>query len=307
MNAVRPLWESLARDGHSTVFQHFLWNLLALSAFASREQPWLVCAEASYGEAIVPAVLVRQRRTLRLLGEELFDYRAFLHRGDSQVLRTALAELAKLTVPLEIVAVRQSDCNPVFDDMHVERFTVAPAVHYQDLDSEAFAAAHLRLPRNLRRLARLGFELKLHNGENSRLLRAIYRKKAEQDPASLFRDFLRIDFLVNAAAVEPEIFEIFTLENESHFCAALVTLRDRNFRRFYTGWFDPALQKHSPGMTLIHEVTRRSLETGLDCDYMTGEQPYKLRLSTHSETLYRVSATSPQLAALSGRCQKLSA
>jgi CelD/BcsL family acetyltransferase involved in cellulose biosynthesis len=57
---------------------------------------------------------------------------------------------------------------------------------------------------------------------------------------------------------------------------------------------------------LIYEVTRQSLGEGLDCDYMTGEQPYKLRLATSSVPLYRVQATADQLA-MAGRAaaQKL--
>ena len=46
-------------------------------------------------------------------------------------------------------------------------------------------------------------------------------------------------------------------------------------------------------------MTRRSLADGLDCDYMTGEQPYKLRLATRSTPLYRLCATPEQLADLS--------
>jgi CelD/BcsL family acetyltransferase involved in cellulose biosynthesis len=307
MGMLRPLWESLYRQGRYTVFQDFLWNLLALRAFSSREQPWVVCAQASYGAAIVPAVYRRADRSLRLLGEELFDYRCFLHRGDDEVLRYALAELAHLTAPLEIIAVRDSDTDPVFDGMEVERFSASPIVQHSDLTADRFAAMHGRLARNLRRLTRLGFELKLHNGGDSRLVRSIYQRKAGQDAASLFHDHARIDFLMNAAAVEPNILEIFTLESGPHLGAALVTFRDQSFRRFYTGWFDPALEKHSPGMTLIYEVTRQSLEAGLDCDYMTGEHPYKMRLATRCEELYRVRATTQQLAAFSPCYQRLSA
>jgi CelD/BcsL family acetyltransferase involved in cellulose biosynthesis len=307
MGTVRPLWESLCRDGQYTVFQDFLWNLLALSSFSTREQPCVVCVQSSYGAAIVPAVLRRGQNSMRLLGEELFDYRTFLHRGDDELLRAALAELAPLTAPLEIVAARESDCRPVFSEMNLERFSASPIVHHSDINADQFAAAHTRLSRNLRRLNRLGFEMKLHQGSNSRLVRSIYRRKAEQEAGSLFQDHLRVDFLVNAAAVRPEVFEVFTLENGSHLAAALVTFRDQNFRRFYTGWFDPGLEKHSPGMVLIHEVTRQSLASGLDCDYMTGEQPYKMRLATRVELLYRVCATTRQLAAMSRCYQRLSA
>lgn len=307
MVSLRSLWESLYREGNYTIFQNFPWNLLALNAFTGREQSSIVCAQSSSGAAIVPVVRRRHQPCLRLLGDELFDYRAFLHCGDEDVLRSALTSLARLTVPLEIVAVRENDLLPVFEDLTLERFSGAPFIRCADLSSDEFAAMHSRLGRNLRRLARLGYELKLHNGGNARLLRLIYQRKAIQDPASLFHDPLRVDFLLNAAAVAPDIFEIFTLENAGDMCAALVTFRDRNVRRFYTGWFDPTLDKHSPGMTLIHEVTRLSLDAGLDCDYMTGEQPYKLRLATGSTPLYRLRASTRQLAELDHCCQRLSA
>jgi CelD/BcsL family acetyltransferase involved in cellulose biosynthesis len=299
MGSLRSLWESLYREGSYTIFQNFLWNLLALSAFSSREQAFVVCAHSPNGAAIVPAAVSRRTSAIQFLGEELFDYRTFLHRGDDTVLKSALAELAQLTAPLEIVAMRQSDAHPLYSGMTRQHFSAAPQIRRGDLNEDQFVSMHPRLARNLRRLNRLGFTLNVHNGDSSRLIRSIYQRKAEQDPDSLFRDKLRIDFLVNAAAITPEVFEVFTLECEERLCAALVTFRDGNLRRFYTGWFDPAYEKHSPGLTLIHEVTRLSLEAGLDCDYMTGEQPYKMRLATRSETLYRVRATSHQLAALS--------
>ena len=60
--------------------------------------------------------------------------------------------------------------------------------------------------------------------------------------------------------------------------------------------FDASLARLSPAMCLICEVTRQSLEAGLNCDYMTGEQPYKIRMATGSMPLYRLTATSAQLA-----------
>jgi CelD/BcsL family acetyltransferase involved in cellulose biosynthesis len=293
MTELRPLWQSLRQSETSTVFQDFHWNLLALTMFAGREEPLVVCARASYGVAIIPTVLRHSDSTLRLLGEELFDYRSFLHQGDEQVLASALARLALLRRPLEVVAVRKS--HPSCMGLPLLPFSAAPGVHRADISAEAFAAAHIRLARNLRRLERSGYKLKLHRGDDSPLLRDIYQRKAAQSPSSLFGDPLRIRFLVNAALFHPETFEIFTLEDGSNLGAALVTLRDASYRRFYTGWFDPVLEKHSPALALIYEVTRQSLAAGLDCDYMTGEQPYKLRLATRSTPLYRLRATPAEL------------
>lgn len=307
MGVLRPLWESFLREGKYTIFQDFLWNLRALDAFAGRERPAVISVEATYGASIIPAVLRYKDSTLGLVGEELFDYRSLMHRGEPEVFNLAIAELAGMNLPLQFVAAPERDYSRVFDGMMLERFVGAPAVHRRDIAPEEFEAAHRRLARNLRRLNRLGYDLKAYDGRQSQLLRSIYERKAAQDPASLFHDRLRIDFLVELARCDPAKFELFTLESASHLAAALVVLRDRCMRRFYTGWFDAGLEKHSPAMVLIFEVTRRSLENGLDCDYMTGEQPYKMRLATRSEPLYRVSATPQQLSALSRIDQPLSA
>jgi CelD/BcsL family acetyltransferase involved in cellulose biosynthesis len=185
-------------------------------------------------------------------------------------------------------------------------FAAAPGVRCEQISTERFAGAHTRLARNLRRMERLGFALKTYDGDNPHLLRAIYGAKARQSETSLFHDSARIEYLVSAAAMMPHVFEIFTLENGEQRIAAVVTLRDDECRRFYTGWFGAECEKHSPALTLIYEVTRQSLAEGLDCDYMTGEQGYKMRLATNSVNLLRLRATAEELAA-SARARKLPA
>jgi CelD/BcsL family acetyltransferase involved in cellulose biosynthesis len=304
MLRVRPLWERLRAAGEYTIFQSFDLNLLAAARFADREEPYVVCAESDRGAAIVPASLRRKDQTIRLLGEELFDYRVFFHAGDDQAVRAALGALAKLGRPIEIVALRECDRSVITDALELLPFAAAPGVNCGQISAEEFAAAHTRLARNLRRLERLGFELKSYDGTNPQLLRSIYTDKAEQNELSLFHDPARIEFLVSAAGLMPEVFEIFTLENGERRAAAVVTLRDNGCRRFYTGWFAAGYQKHSPALALIYEITRQSLASGLHCDYMTGEQPYKMRLATNSVPLYRVRATAEKLATV-GRAKQL--
>jgi len=298
MLAIRPLWNQLYASGQNTVFQSSDLNLLAADRFAEREEPFVICAESERGAAIVPAVLRRGDGTVRLLGEELFDYRAFLHAGDDAVLRAALGVLSELGCPMEIVALRKTDCDAVTDELETVPFAAAPCVNCAQISAEEFATAHTRLARNLRRMERLGFELRGYDGNNPMLLRSIYSAKAEQSESSLFHDSERIEFMVSAAGLMPEVFEVFTLENGGTMAAAVVTLRDGRWRRFYTGWFAPEYEKHSPALALIYEITRRSLAAGLDCDYMTGEQPYKVRLATSSVPLYRVRTTADELAAV---------
>jgi CelD/BcsL family acetyltransferase involved in cellulose biosynthesis len=304
MLRIRPLWEELYAAGRYAVFQKFELNLLVAARFAEREEPYVICAESKRGAAIVPAVLQRSDGTIRLLGEELFDYRAFLHCGEDDVLRAALGALAEVGCPLEIVAIREGDLGAARDEITLLPFAAAPGVSCSQVSAEKFAAGHSRLARNLRRMERLGFKLRRYDGANPELLRSIYAAKAEQSEASLFHDPERTEFLVSAAELMPDIFEIFTLENGARRAAALVTLRDGPCRRFYTGWFAAEYHKHSPALALIFEITRQSLAEGLDCDYMTGEQPYKLRLATNSVPLYQVRATAEQLATV-GRVREL--
>lgn len=295
---MRRAWECICQQGQGTTFQNFDWNLLAARTFMEREEPFVVFAEASYGVAIIPAALRRGDGTVRLLGEELFDYRDFLHAGDEEVLRAALATLAQAGAPLEVVAVRECERNPVLDSLALEPFTLAPAVNRADVSVEEFGARHTRLARNLRRFQRQGFELKVHSGENSSLIRAVYEAKAQHDPASLFHDPLRVEFMVQAALLQPSQVEVFTLEGGGDLAAALVTFREDGVRRFYTCLFDSRFAKLSPAMVLIYEATRQSLESGLDCDYMTGEQGYKVRMATGSMPLYKLRASAAELAAM---------
>jgi CelD/BcsL family acetyltransferase involved in cellulose biosynthesis len=301
INALRPLWHSLCHARVSTTFQDFDLNLLAAETFLEREEPFVVCAEASYGAAIVPAAVRRCDGSLRLLGEELFDYRSFLHHGDQEILLSALAVLAESGMDLEVVALREPDCCRVPDSLPLLPFSAAPAVSRAQVNADEFEHRHTRLARNLRRLQRLGLELATYPGGDSRLLRTIYENKATQDAGSLFHDPLRIQFMVKAGMLKPECMEIFTLGRGEQMAAALVALREPGVRRFYTGWFAPGLAAYSPALTLIYEVTRQSLAAGLDCDYMTGDQPYKLRLATSSMPLYKLKATAVQLAGAASR------
>ena len=296
---LRPLWESLYLQRRVTFFKNFELNLLAARQFTDREEPFVISAESSYGAAIVPAVRRLHDGSLRLLGEELFDYRGFLH-DDEEVLRSALAILAEAGAPLEVLAVRECDRVPLMDELELLPFTVAPAVHCDQVAAQEFGRLHHRLGRNLRRFQRQGIELRTHSGYHSELVRTIYRAKAAHDPKSLFHDPLRVEFMVEAARLQGERCEIFTLESAAELVAALVTFRDDQVRRFYTCYFSAAHARLSPSMTLIHEVTRQSLASGLNCDYMTGEQGYKLRLATSSVPLYRLRASALQLACLAG-------
>ncbi len=296
MDKLRPLWERLfAATPTATLFQSFSWNRLAAECFAPRQRPHIVAGESQSGAAIIPAAVGREGLTL--LGEALFDYRDVLRAGDEAPLRAAWAALARLQLSLHVSALRGRGCQH-WKEFAPVRYVGAPQVRRREASPDAFAGAHPRLRRALRRVAEQGIHLRHRCGADGNLARWVYRQKALQfhdSSDNLFADPARIDFMTAACAMDAGC-DLFTLEKADHIVAALVTFRDREVRRFYTVYYDPAWAQYSPGIALLFEVTRRSLAEGLDCDYMTGEQPHKTRLMTSSVPLYRVNASAEAVA-----------
>jgi hypothetical protein len=280
-----------------TLFQSFAWNRLAATRFARRAHPCVVVAESDSGAALIPAAMGRNQLTL--LGEAVFDYRDVLWAGSEEVLQAAWRRLADLQLPLAFTAVRGQAALTRWSALPTAPFVGAPQTLCSETSAPAFGAAHSRMGRTLRRLAEHGAKLCRHPGGEADLVRWIYRQKAMQlagTPDNLFQDPLRIDFMVAACSLDPQRCEIFAFETSGRPIASLVTFHDGVCRRFYTIWFKPAWAPYSPGTALCFEVTRRSLEEGLDCDYMTGEQSHKTRFATSVVPLFRVNATAEQLA-----------
>jgi CelD/BcsL family acetyltransferase involved in cellulose biosynthesis len=299
LERLRPAWERLYAEGEHTLFQSYRWNALAARVFGGRERPLAVLAEAEDGVALLPGCAHAQG--LRLLGEELFDYRDALCAGDPEIARAAWEVLARERAPFTMTALRGHEARNRWAALGLETqpFAGAPAVRRADADAEQFAEQHSRSARFLRRLTRAGCSLREHPGSESALVRHIYELKAEQAGAisggNLFADPLRREFMVAIAGAESGC-EIFTLESGGTLVSALVTFRDGLVRRFYTIYHDRAWAHESPGVALLVEVTRHTLAEGLDCDYMTGEQPHKTRFATDVVPLYRVQASAPQVA-----------
>ena len=298
MDRLRPAWQALYAAGSHTRFQSFLWNELAARIFGEREWPNVVYVENDAGAALIPAVLTDDGTRLGFLGDALFDYRDVLFEGDAYVLECAWQELVALNLPLSVHALCGRQNWALWRDFNPQFFCHAPGVRLEESSAEHFAASHPRLGRQVRRLQRQGCRLSRRSGRESDLLAWIYRQKAGQmagDPHNLFADQSRIHFVLAAAAAEPDAWEIFTLERDAHVIAALVTFADRGTRRFYTVYYDHAWSRYSPGTALLYEATRLSLEEGVNCDYMTGEQPHKTRLATSRVPLYRVDVSSTEL------------
>src|SRR5262249_21728615 len=98
MRKLRPAWERLYDEGERTLFQRYEQNELAARFFADRELPFVVMAEDDSGVAIIPAAIHIEKRRLTLLGEELFDYRDVLWRGEESALDSAWSAVLPVAV-----------------------------------------------------------------------------------------------------------------------------------------------------------------------------------------------------------------
>jgi len=304
MDRIAPLWNELLQRQAHTIFQRFSWNRLAAETFRDHVTPHVVWMESKSGAAIIPAAINRASGEIELLGEALFDYRDVLHAGDGEVLHLVWQQMAASGRGLRVVLVEDPAARERWKDFPMSVFARAPYVDRARVDENTFRQAHPRLGRQMRRLNRLGISFRSYAGENSAVVRRLYECKRRHFAArdNLFLDQRRCDFMVAAAALEESCCDVFTMEKgDGALVAGLVSFRDGDVRRCYTIYFHPEWAHYSPGMTLLYEVTARSLAQKLSCDYMTGDYPYKMRLANSARRLYKVEVSARELAEIAAR------
>lgn len=282
---IRELWEELwrARRADSTrtldqptLFQSYAFNEIAARVFAERERPHVVVVESGSAAVIIPACV--RRDSISLLGEELFDYRRVLG-DDAPLLERAWEEIARLGLPLEIKAVRGAGT--------------------MGLRAQAFAGAAYRracerllrnkqVERNWRRMAEQGLEYRGigPSGDRASAVRRMYARKGQSESGSLFQDALRVEAVAQMAATWES--EVHTIERQGELAAAILTFMDGAVCRFYGTYYDARWAQYSPGIALLDRVVREAQARGLDFDFMTGEQSYKLRFATEIVPLFTV-------------------
>lgn len=276
------------------MFQSFAWNEVAARVFAAREPVRVIVVENDSGAAIVPACWTDG--STGLIGEKLFDYRGALW-SDESLRATAWEKIADFGRRFHVAAVRGGESVTRWEGLPVESFANAPAVLRENISADEFLRTRNRLGRHSRRIRKHGIDLRRHTGSDRDLIRAVYDCKGEQGAAgsNLFSDPLRREFMIEICSHVETRCEVFTYETASDIVSALVTFRDGSVRRFYTIYYDQRWASLSPGQVLLFEIAAESLAEGLDCDFMTGEYPYKLRLATDSVPLYQVNANPAQL------------
>ena len=307
-----------------TLFQSYAWNEIAARIFAERERPYVVVAASDSGVAIIPACM--RRESLSLLGEELFDYRDVIVAGDESLVDLGWHKVAELGLPLQVKAVRgerpwaemkpfagapflprsvpmekhckmernlrlleKCGCRSGHQAIESAGDRLASLAEALPLDFASPAAAAPLGVTNIKKPLAVKFKgvLRFAQDDNSNLLdrvRRMYGLKARQESGSLFRDPLRIEAVVQMAASGPS--EVFTIENDSDLVAAILTFIDGDVCRFYGTYYDDRWARYSPGASLLYRVIQRAQARGLDFDFMTGEQPYKMRFASEVVPLY---------------------
>ena len=293
IDALRSPWESIER-GQGTIFQTFRWNRLAAALFGDREEPYFVLCENDNGAAIIPAVIRREGETLSFAGETLFDYRDYLAIGDPFALDQAWQQLTSWALPFSVTAIRRPEA-VIWKRLPKTFYSRSPQLSPDDTSADQFARSHARAFSRLHKLERMGLEIREYSGTHT-MVRRVYELRSRQSAdGELFHDSRRVDFMVAVCAEEGSRCQVFTLEHGGTLAGALITFRDRRFRRFYTTYYDRNWARYSPGVSLLFEIARRSLNHGLSFDLMTGEQPYKLRIAQTAEDLFQVGATPQQM------------
>jgi CelD/BcsL family acetyltransferase involved in cellulose biosynthesis len=102
--------------------------------------------------------------------------------------------------------------------------------------------------------------------------------------------------------------QIFTYETASELVSAILTFRSDHARCFYTVYYDLGWKAFSPGQVLLYESSLQTLSDNLDCDFMTGEYPYKMRLANDAVPLVRIETSAKEWReALDRRIAKIAA
>jgi hypothetical protein len=281
-------WKACA----TTIFQSYAWNEIAARVFAGAERPYVVVAESDSGAAIIPGCV--RKDSVSLLGEELFDYRDVIATGDESLTETAWEKLFEWQKPIEVKAVRGERAWA-----EMRPFAGAP---YRP--ASVRLERHNKLERSLRLMAKRGCvsghraigpsgdQMQIprrcaprnDKSTESDVVRRMYEMKTQQQSGSLFHDPLRIEAVVEMATSAPT--EVFTIEHEGTLVAAVLTFLDGKICRFYGTYYDERWAKYSPGASLLYRVIQQAQARGLDFDFMTGEQAYKMRFASEVVPLW---------------------
>lgn len=279
------LWSEAAESGGQSFFQRpepaqeWLW------AYAPWVRPRIrYCAGCG---AIVPWVQWGER--LITLGAGMFDYCDAIGAPSVAALRAA-AE-----VPREVPGLRADSSwaaawRALAPDWGAPRHC-APFLA-AGLGAEELDCRHPKAAERLRRIARQGaWGAVTDPSSRAALLEWLLRQKQERMQA-LGRDNVlgapEAAWLRRMVARYPQFAELWRGEIGGRCAAGFLTWRGTGVRYGYLLAFAPEFARFSPGVLLLYHVLRECQREGREMDFLTGDQPFKLRFAAGRRDLFHL-------------------
>ncbi len=296
LEAVEPPWRNAFEQASGHVFQRFEPSLHWARIFAA-DGSLRIWSHVS--EPALAAFTVRNGQ-LRLLGQGLFDYVDLIGTASPAAQRQLALQL------LDWEEWRQFEATGVPAD---SRFTALWEALQpdQDLYSAAplllnplrFQHEHRRIARRWQQCLQAGWQLRqvAHSEERQTLLHWILEQKEQALRARGCRNVLdgaAARWLEAMVTHAPEVTELWQLHRGAETTAGLLSWRSTPVRYAYTISYSGQAAAMSPGTLLLYGVLCNSVAAGLRFDFLTGEQPFKLRFADARRRLLRLRKRRPE-------------
>ncbi|HXR98412.1 MAG TPA: GNAT family N-acetyltransferase [Terriglobales bacterium] len=280
---IEGLWGQAWRAGPATVFQTFDFARHWMATFSQAEVEIWVHTTSSL---VLP--LARRDGTVSLVGEGLFDYCDLIgpapYGTDGPVLQQAAEIVMAGNARPRATGVR---ADSRFSDFwrrlgEGRYFSAAP-----QRPADAGALGHTRIARRWQRAEHAG--VRAHEETEMRERRATLDwilERKQHHPANMLGELER-QWIETVVEHSPHLAEVWSLRRGEHIMSGLLCWRCPPTRYCYTIAHEPSDAALSPGILLLYFVVNRSMSSGWDIDFLTGEQAFKLRFATRRQPLHR--------------------
>lgn len=296
---MEPLWRRAWEQAPGHFFQRFEPSLHWARIYAADGSLRVWVHEA--GPALA-AFTLRQGQ-LELLGQGLFDYVDLIGTASPG----AQQELARQL--LDWKEWRRFDATGVpadspfacfWEALQPEQapFSAAPLLVHPD----QFHRGRARAARRLQQCLQAGWTLRQVRPcrERHALLQWILEQKEKTLQArggGNVLDAPAVCWLQAMVAREPDMTELWQLHRGAEIIAGLLSWRSGSVRYAYTISYSGHAAAMSPGILLLYGVLCDSVAEGLQFDFLTGEQPFKLRFADAHRRLLRLRKRRPEVLA----------
>jgi CelD/BcsL family acetyltransferase involved in cellulose biosynthesis len=314
---VAGAWNTLWRDSDALIFQSHTWVSAWWTTIPDRNQRALRIGLVWHGERLVAVapLAVARRRGVRLLEWAAASYTDY---GDILVARdcppdvlTRLWRQIRKSGGYDIVALNRLLPNAAARAMIATSAEAGPALRRNHRTEPSFRVAppwttgtawlesqNKKLRQNYRR----GYKALEETGPakfrllgDDEPLAPVLARTAELKRKWLARQGRESDLFDAGAATLPALVEalkqagilrVFVIECAGQMVAVSLNFVQRHTMMAFVTTYDPDFERASPGMLLMVDYVRWSIDQGLQLvDFLCGDEPFKLRFANASVTL----------------------